>query len=388
MRKTGNKNIILGYNDFATVMPSIAKEWHPTKNGDLTPQDVTVGSNKKVWWLCEKGHEWKTSVVHRSNGNRCPKCFGESKTSFPEQAIFFYFRQVTTAYNRYLIEPKTEIDIYLPEYRIGIEYDGAYFHKGDAARQREKHKQEKLNLLSIILVRVREIEDQASDYTIYAKNGANDDELTKTIKDLLSLVCRIAKTSLNVDINVRRDRSKIYEQYVLSEKENSLAVANPKLASDWHPSKNREMLPEYVSANSNKKVWWICEKGHEWEATVNSRSRGAGCPYCAGLCAIVGINDLTTVDPKLAVQWHPTKNGNLLPQDVMANSNKKVWWLCENGHEWETTVSARSRGRNCPICSGHKVLIGYNDVGTKNPKLASTWHPTKNGDLTPQMFTV
>ena len=33
-----------------TPYPHLVKEWHPTKNGDLTPKDVTYGSNKKVWW--------------------------------------------------------------------------------------------------------------------------------------------------------------------------------------------------------------------------------------------------------------------------------------------------------------------------------------------------
>ena len=274
------KKVLVGYNDLATVMPSIAKEWHPTKNENLTPQDVVVGSNKKVWWQCEKGHEWQTSVSHRSNGRRCPKCFGESKTSFPEQAIFFYFRQVTTAYNRYLIDSKTEIDIYLPEYKIGIEYDGAYFHKGDTAEKRERRKQEKLDKLRITLIRARELEGQIGEHTIQAKPGANDVELTQTIKDIFALVSRIAQIEFETDIDIARDRNKIYEQYIQSEKENSLAVVNPALAKEWHPTKNGALLPEFVSAHSNKKVWWQCKKGHEWEASISSRNKGHGCMIC------------------------------------------------------------------------------------------------------------
>ena len=53
-----------------------------------------------------------------------------SSERMSEQTIFFYLRQLTTAYNRYIVAPKTEIDVYLPEYKIGIEYDGDYFHKG------------------------------------------------------------------------------------------------------------------------------------------------------------------------------------------------------------------------------------------------------------------
>lgn len=274
------KKVLVGYNDLATILPLLAKEWHPTKNHPLTPYDVTVGSNKQVWWKCEKGHEWPDSISHRSCGRRCPDCFGETKTSFPEQTIFFYFLQITTAYNRYMVDARTEIDVYLPEYKIGIEYDGDYYHKSEKAKQREAQKQEKLEKLGITLIRVREIDGCTSEYTIYSKRGANDVELTKTIKDLLKLVERIVRTSFDVDVDVARDRSKIYERYILSEKERSLAVVNPKLALEWHPTKNGSLLPEYVTANANKKVWWKCENGHEWPAFINSRSKGAGCKQC------------------------------------------------------------------------------------------------------------
>jgi len=64
-------------NCLATKNPNIAKEWHPTKNGDLTPYDVTCGSHKEVWWQCsvDSKHEWNISVKHR-NINGCPYCSG------------------------------------------------------------------------------------------------------------------------------------------------------------------------------------------------------------------------------------------------------------------------------------------------------------------------
>lgn len=277
------KKVLAGFNDLETVMPSVAKEWNFDRNEGLTPKDVTAHSNKKVWWKCEKGHEWKTSVSHRSNGRRCPKCFGESKTSFPEQAIFFYLQQVTMAYNRYVVAPKTEIDIYLPDYKIGIEYDGNYFHKGEKAEEREHRKQALLDSLGILLIRVREIEGQTSEHTIYSKPGANDIELTQTLNSLVAHIGEITQYSLEIDIDIARDRNKIYEQYIQSEKKNSLAAVNPELAKEWHPTKNGDILPEYVSIHFNKKVWWKCSEGHEWQASVNTRSKGHGCKECYNL---------------------------------------------------------------------------------------------------------
>ncbi|MBE6544039.1 MAG: hypothetical protein E7675_06520 [Ruminococcaceae bacterium] len=372
------KKVFVGYNDLATVMPNLAKEWHPTKNGALTPKDVVPGSNKIVWWQCERGHEWQTSVAHRRNGNRCPKCFGESKTSFPEQAIFFYLRQLTTAYNRYMLDSKTEIDVYLPEYKIGIEYDGAFFHEGEKAEQREKRKQEKLDKLGIKLIRVRELVGDINEYTIYSPPRANDIELTKTLKELMNRISFILQNTFNIDIDIARDRNKIYDQYIKTEKENSLVAVNPELAKEWHSTKNGTLLPEHISSHSNKKVWWRCSKGHEWQAVINSRKDGVGCPICSGHKVLIGYNDLATVNSSLALEWHPTKNGNLLPQDVTAHSNKFIWWLCHKKHEWRAKVCIRSKGIGCPICSGHAVLVGYNDLATVNPSLALEWHQTKN----------
>lgn len=372
-------------SDYAELMA----EWDWEKNNELgyDPSKITYGSAKKVWWRCHKGHEWEATINHRSKGERCPQCFGETKTSFPEQAIFFYLRQTTVAHNRYKIDSRTEIDVYLPEYKIGIEYDGAYFHNGEKAEQREKRKNEKLEKLGITLIRVKEVKGDAEcesvENVIYTKPGANDLELSNMIEELFAYIKHLTPFGGCADIDLARDRNKIYEQYIQSEKEASLLSVNPKLASEWHPTKNGSLRPEYYSPNSNKRVWWQCEKGHEWQAVINSRSKGAGCPYCAGQKAIVGYNDLVTVNPCLAAEWHPTKNGNLLPSDVTANSNKFVWWQCEKGHEWTAMIYDRCNGCNCPICSGHQVLIGYNDLATVNPKLASEWHPTKNGHLHP-----
>ena len=383
------KKVLIGYNDLLTKYPLIASEWHPTKNGDLTPADVTLGSNKKVWWMCNKGHEWKTEVAHRTSGRRCPICYGESQTSFPEQAIYYYFNKLTTTYNRYKFDKNTEIDIYLPELNIGIEYDGAYFHKGKVSIERENRKDEILKNSGITLIRVKEIETSKdnNENIIYTKIYKNDDELTNTIKYLIMYINNITGLLFEVDIDIKRDRNEIYNQYINLEKERSLLAINPNIATEWHPTKNGKLLPEHVTPSSNKKVWWICKEGHEWEAVINSRNKGIGCPYCVGKKAIVGYNDLATVNPRLASEWHPTKNGNLTPYDVTESSNKFVWWMCSNGHEYKSMVYDRKNGCNCPICSGHKVLIGYNDLATVNPKLASEWHPTKNGDLTPQHVT-
>lgn len=99
---------------------------------------------------------------------------------------------------------------------------------------------------------------------------------------------------------------------------------------------------------------------------------------------VKGENDLATVNPVLAKEWHPTKNENLNPEDITSGSSKEVWWLCPKGHPYSMVVNQRTkRGYGCPYCSGHRVLKGINDLATTNPDLAKEWNYDKNIDLTP-----
>ena len=97
-------------------------------------------------------------------------------------------------------------------------------------------------------------------------------------------------------------------------------------------------------------------------------------------------NSLLSLNPILASEWNYEKNGKLKPQDFTCGSSKKVWWKCSKGHEWQSIIANRSKGVGCPICSNKKVLSGYNDLATINPKLASEWNYEKNEKLKPQDF--
>lgn len=132
----------------------------------------------------------------------------------------------------------------------------------------------------------------------------------------------------------------------------SLATTYPQIAAEWHPSKNGDLTPETVTAHNGKKVWWKCCKGHEWQAIIENRTKdGNGCPYCSGRRAIPGENDLATMYPDLAKEWHPTKNGELTPQIVKPGTTKKVWWICGEGHEWPAIIRNRVQSNGgCPVC--------------------------------------
>jgi DNA-directed RNA polymerase subunit RPC12/RpoP len=164
---------------------------------------------------------------------------------------------------------------------------------------------------------------------------------------------------------------------------NDSGTLYPELTKEWHPTKNKKLKPTDILSRSAKKVWWICKCGHEWKADLHSRTAGNGCPYCSGKKMLEGFNDLATTHPELAKQWHPTKNGDIKPTNITANSNKEIWWMCECGHEWQTKPNNRMRARGCPYCAGKKAIKGKTDLATTHPELAQQWHPTKNGDIKP-----
>ena len=128
--------------------PHLAKEWHPTKNGEFTPKDFTKNIRKKVWWLCPKNHSYESYIRYRTEGrNSCPYCS-----------------------NRKACE------------------------------------------------------------------------------------------------------------------DNNLQLLFPETAKDWHPTKNVALTSKDVVPGSGQKAWWLCSKGHSYDALVKDRTRKQtrGCPFCSG----------------------------------------------------------------------------------------------------------
>jgi hypothetical protein len=125
------------------------------------------------------------------------------------------------------------------------------------------------------------------------------------------------------------------------------------IAELWHYEKNGVLKPDNVTPKSNKRVWWQCKKGHEWENKINNQVKHGKkyCPYCDHHLASDTYN-LAVCYPKVAAQWHPNKNNDENPSNFLPKSNKKVWWLCEYGHEWEMTINSRTSGTGCPYCAG------------------------------------
>ena len=162
----------------------------------------------------------------------------------------------------------------------------------------------------------------------------------------------------------------------------SLTEYMPTLAEEWDYD-NNSSTPEKMAAFSSEYVWWKCERGHQWQTQVRSRSiRKSKCPYCAGRKPIKGMTDLKTINPTLAKEWDMKKNKELSPENVLPGTNRKVWWKCKKGHSFMMEISKRnSRGDGCPYCSGRYPVLGVNDLGTLHPEAKKFWNEQVNGSI-------
>ena len=235
--------------------------------------DVTPNSGQKVWWKCNKGHEWQATVSNRTIGHGCPFCSSERRTSFPEYAIVYYLAKYGIDVIHSYREKGYELDIYIPSKKIAIEYDGYYWHKNKTRKDLEKNK--KCEKDGIKLYRIREgllpLKDSSMDYIIQESQK----DLPEILEEVLSEII-----GMSVEVDFERDNIDIENLREYSEKESSLLFSKPEIAKEWNFDRNGNLKPQNITANSNKKIWWKCNQGHEWQAIIANRSKGRGCPVC------------------------------------------------------------------------------------------------------------
>lgn len=302
--------------------PRLVAEWHPTKNGDLKPEEVTYSAGQTIWWKCPNGpdHEWSSPPGRRTVENRgCPFCS---------------HKRLSVTNSLAVVAPAV----------------AAEWHPSKNSPMKP---------------------DQViagSSKQVWWKCPVSSDHLWKT------QVCKRVYEGSGCPA---------CEGFLVS-RTNSLAATNPELAKQWHPTRNGRLKPNLVVAGSTQVVWWKCPEGrdHIWKTPLRERGTlGNGCPMCANRKPAASSR-LSTKCPPLAKQWHPTKNGELLPKDLVTGSKRLVWWLCERGHDWQAPVVNRVKGAGCPECSPRKLNHATN-LANARPDLAAQWHPAKNGELTP-----
>ncbi len=351
--QSGSRRVILrsmgtppAGRSLADAAPLVAAEWHPSRNGDLTPVDVFPGSDMRVWWLCaECGHEWETKIGHRTRrGQGCRYCAaersnkvraipqpGESLAEVMPALVADWHPSRNQALSPYDVLPGSAAMAWWLCATCGHEWETNVYSRGKLGRGCKK--------------------------CGYAARG------------------------------VKRATPKPGQ---------SFADRYPAAAAEWHPTRNGDLKPTDVRPASGKRVWWLCAEGHEWSVDPADRQRGEQCPTCAERQRSLtkstpkpGLS-LQDVRPDVAAEWHPTKNAPVTPADVNPGSKQKRWWICLScGHEWHAQLAHRAiRGDGCPGCRYAKLSTTKatpkpgESLAEKDPELASQWHPTLNAPLT------
>ena len=362
-----NQKVLIGYNDLQSQSPDLAAEW--SKKNIIKPTEVTVHSNKKVYWICPLGHDdYMMSVKRRSNRQGCPICAQQSQTSFPEQAIYYYLK---TAFpdiiNRYIFDGR-EIDIFIPSKNIGIEYNGYFSHKEKLEKDSLKKKFfESVGISLIVIKEYKHIEEkEQADFYIRERTTFND--LNCLIKEILSVLN--ITNPINVDCS--KDAITIKNQYVSLRKEKSIAAVRPDLVSRWDYEKNGTITPEMVTLGTGQRFYWKCKICNRSYLALPSRiAQGSVCSKHRNLLK-KGENDLASKHPELLKYWDYDKN-DIDPSEVYGGGERIAYWICEKGHSYARSILDRIRNKGCPICNGKQVLAGFNDLLSYNPELAKEW---------------
>jgi len=158
------------------------------------------------------------------------------------------------------------------------------------------------------------------------------------------------------------------------------------LIKELHPTKNKKLDVNNLKSGSAKRLWWICNKGHIWDAILSNRVyNSSGCPKCKK-GKVFKLPLIIDEKPELLDELHPKRNNNIDFHKLTGGSEKRIWWLCKKGHEWNTSAAQRYKSSTgCPICAG-KLPTKENNLLVDNPQLSKQWNDEKNNGLKPEDF--
>ncbi len=398
-KRTGNINAtpIQGVNDLPSVYPNILKEWNYEKN-ENAPSTYMARSNKKVWWKCEYGHEWEASIVNRVKGRNCPICKKEYKVSYPEKAIFYYIKKYySNALENYTTKElkNKELDIYIPELKTAIEYDGFLWHK-NIEKDKAKDTLCKNNDITLIRVREKGLPKLESSSIICEINPNRDNH--EYLEDCIKWILNYLNLPLD-KVNIEKDNEKILTLMHLSRKKNSLLKSRLDINLMWDYEKNKDLTPDMFTIGSEKIVWAKCTScGKSYQIKIKDlyKKNTTRCIDCSKIKYKKGINDFKTKYPKLALEYDYERNKEKLEDLSLSKRRNSFYWKCsECGHEWKASIASRINSSYCPKCAskvGIKTRINnyiqkHGSIKTNYPELAKEWNYEKNKDILPELTT-
>ena len=365
-------------NNTVAESPDLLNKWDYEKN-IILPERITTGSGKKVWWICEQGHSYEDSVKHQNAGRNCPVCAG---------------RQVLKGYND-LVSVHPEL---MPEWNFDENtiYPDAVTSGSNKQAFWKCPKGHAYMMQIMARVRGRNCPVCAGKIVI---QGTNDlatvhpelisewdveknillpSQVTTGSNKKIWWICKQGHSwKTSVKTRVAGSSCPICAKSKPSPKRiqlRQLFIEYPQLQQEYDYEKNQNVS----DITTQKKLWWKCQEGHSWQATISNRKRGCGCPYCKNKLATLEWN-LAVCFPDRLNFWDWDKN-NISPYELLPNSDLYVYWKCKQGHSWEMSVNSATDGKkmSCPYCSGRIPIPGKTDLATLEPDIASEWNYKRN----------
>lgn len=275
--------VVSGRNRLFNVFPDLIKEWHPTKNKNIDPDNISFGSHKKVWWVCKNcGHEWMAKVCNR-NRTSCPACVGKVATYSNNLKV--HFPEVSAEWHptlNYELRPEdvicgSEKKVWWQCKKCGYEWKAIIYNK-----VKEKACPSCNNK---ILHNNNSFADMYPDFLSEWSNTniVDPKEITRIYSKKIWWVCGICDYEWNALIYKRINGCGCPAcAGRTTTNSNSLKALYPEVSKEWHPTKNA-FGPDNVTYGSGKLVWWLCKEcGYEWKAVIRHRtSNNSSCPKCA-----------------------------------------------------------------------------------------------------------
>lgn len=332
--------------------PSLAKEWDQLFNRPARLEEITKGSDKVFRWNGQCGHSWMSSVSNRVKGQGCPFCSGKAvlpgfndlRSRFPEVAAEIDLET----------EPEDlAISVTAFSHRR-VNWSCAEGHTWKAiVKNRSNGRGCPYCTNRLVWFGWNDLQTRAPDLAIAL---SSTDPRTLYFRSTSSQMWRCefghpdyrSSPKQRVDMNTGCPAC---SGRVAVPGETDLASQNPQAAALFWEERNGVKSTEVTLAGGGI-FWWHCRKGHEYEAPLVSMGRSDSCWGCAGKILVPGENDLATTDPIIAQSFDYERNEGILPSDLTRGSGRLCWWVCSEGHRWETSPNTRCRS-GCRQCADH-----------------------------------
>ena len=296
----------------------LIEEWDFEKNVGLSPDKITTGSHKKVWWKCSKGHSWDAVIFNRARDKKPSGCSECSKVVRIRSYVKSIQRKKNLGHFEHLL----------------CEYD-------------------------------------------YDKNPLLPENVSYGSNKKVWWMCCVCGYNWEAApyhrTNIKSSRGCPNCGGKVVTDNNRLSLLFPELLKEWDYSRN-VLSPDEVAVSSHKEVWWLCDKCKiSYRMSISSRTRkdGRGCNSCAGK-VVTDNNRLSILFPGLLKEWDFIKNKGFDPGDFTYGSHEVVGWVCPVcDTSWDSSIKNRTLGNTkCPKCSRGSISNAsqewLNSLGVKN----------------------